>query len=172
MPVNILTNSTYASSVKYLKKHKGFGGKSSVSNSPSSLDRFVRAAKLVKAYDPESSGSMLNYAFKVLDNVAQGGYTAWRIIYDPNLMRIYFITLFNSEIQYIDLKSFDLSCATPPKIFDLNSKISGDVTKHFKDYTISANRDLIARVNNFYRFPSNIIDALTEYPEGLICVEE
>ena len=136
------------------------------------MDRFVRAANMVKSYNPQSPGSMVNYGFKVLDNVAQGEYTAWRIIYDVNEMRIYFITLFNPKIQYIDLNSFALSCDTPPKIFDLNNKLSGDVTMYFKDYTTQANRDLITRANNFYHFPLNILDALTQYSEDLLCVQE
>lgn len=172
MRVNILTNSTYVNSVEYLKEHEGFGGSRLVSNSSSSLDRFVRAANMVKSYNPQSPGSMVNYGFKVLDNVAQGEYTAWRIIYDVNEMRIYFITLFNPKIQYIDLNSFALSCDTPPKIFDLNNKLSGDVTMYFKDYTTQANRDLITRANNFYHFPLNILDALTQYSEDLLCVQE
>ena len=172
MPVNILTNSTYANSIEYLKEHEGFGGKRLVSNSSSSLDRFVRTTNMVKSYNPKSSGSMVDYGFKVLDNVAQGEYTAWRIIYDVNEMRIYFITLFNPKIQYIDLKSFDLSCDAPPEIFDLNNKVTGDVTKYFKYYTTQANRDLITRVNSFYHFSLNILDALTQYSEDLLCVEE
>lgn len=172
MPVKILTNSTYATSVEYLKEHEGFGGKHLVPNSGSSLDRFVRAANMVKSYNPESSGPVVNYGFKVLDEVSQGEYTAWRIIYDVNEMRIYFLTFFNPGIQYIDLKSFDLSCDTPSKIFDLNNKVSGDVTKYFKDYTTKTNRDLITRVNRFYQFPLNIVDTLAQYPEDLLCVQE
>ncbi len=172
MPVNVLTNSTYADSTEYLKEHKGFGGERSVSTSRNSFNRFVHTASMVKSYNAESSGPAVNYGFKILEGAAQGEYTVWRIIYDVNEMRIYFRTTFNFQIQYIDVGSFDFSCDTPNKVFDLNNKVSGDVAKYFKDYTTSANRDLITRVNSLYHLPQEVVDVLERYPEDMFCGQE
>lgn len=44
LPVKALTNNTYEDSLRYLRRHKGFGGKMPIDNTEFSLDRFVRAA--------------------------------------------------------------------------------------------------------------------------------
>ncbi len=47
MPFKVLTNSTYAQSVEFLKQHGRFGGTTPIGNTSGSLDRFARAANLI-----------------------------------------------------------------------------------------------------------------------------
>ena len=72
MPVKALTNTdAYTEYVEYLKMHKGFGGKLPIPVGYDSLHQFVRAANMMKNYDPKTSRSALNYAFDILFNVKQ-----------------------------------------------------------------------------------------------------
>ena len=139
-------------------------------------DRFARAAEKTRLFDKQPSASekeAVDYAFGILSNVAQPGYTQWSIVYDQKRGRIYFRTLQSPLIKSIDTKAFDYSCGSTVRIFDVNSKDSGDVTAFFKDYTREANRDLIERSFNGTEFlksvPAFVRNLLASYPESFGC---
>jgi choloylglycine hydrolase len=172
MPVKALTNSKYSESLKYLKKHSGFGGKFPISDSGNSMDRFVRAANLMKNYDAKTSKSAIQYAFDILKHLENS--TLWSIVYDIGNLRAYFRTYTNHQIRYINLKSFDFSCSSPVQVLDINANLSGDVTNKFFNYTKKINRNLIENANyksDRYNLPSSVIDSFSEYPETTICNE-
>ena len=50
LPFPVLTNNSYANSLKYLKRHEGFGGTLPIGNGPESPVRFVRAVKFIQDY--------------------------------------------------------------------------------------------------------------------------
>jgi choloylglycine hydrolase len=145
LAVPALTNDTYEKSINY-RRTSPF----EKATSAGSLDRFVRAAHRTEnfARQPMSEQEAVNYAFEILSNVAQKDYTQWNIVYDQKRGKIYFRTLQSPQIKSIDTKTFDYSCGTTVKIFDINAKDSGDVTTKFADYTRKANRDLIERSFN------------------------
>jgi len=175
MPVKTLTNDTYATSVEFLKKHEGFGGELPPPDGKASLARFVRAATMVKEYDPKKAESPVDYAFDILTNVAQGDYTKWSIVYDIAGSRIYFRTCATKRIRYVDLNAFDFSCTSPVKAIDINADLSGNIAGHFVDYTRELNRDLIGRSFSKVEFlkaiPKTILDTLAQYPETTVCME-
>lgn len=170
MPVKVLTNDTYAECIEFLKQ-----GKLPVLGLGRSVERFIRAATMVKDYDPKGSSSAVDYAFDILKNVRQsvGKPTQWSIVYDMQNLRVHFRTLTNQEIRYIDFKSFDLSCATPVKVLDINADLSGDVTYSFIDYTQQINRSLIRnafkKTYHLMFVPDDVIDSRSRYPESTIC---
>lgn len=96
----------------------------------------------------------------------------FRIRYDVNNMRIYFRTLMNTKLQYVDLKSFDLSCNTPSKVFDLNNTLAGDVSSHFKEFTQDVNQDFIMRMAKIYSLPEKISNALVLHQYGMSCAQK
>jgi len=113
MPVKALTNSKYAKNIKFWKK-----GKLPQYDFARSVHRFVSVAKMLNNYDPKTSKPIVEYAFDILKNVANGGIdgvqvqyygitTQWSIVYDIKNLRIYFRTLANQNIRYINLISFD-----------------------------------------------------------------
>lgn len=173
LPYSALANDTYDKSVNYLKTAQPEQVKTS-----SSFDRFTRAAESAKEFaaKPKSEQEAVDYAFAVLNDVAQKGYTQWSIVYDQKRGKIYFRTKDNSSIKNIDAKAFDYSCATQVKMFDINSADSGDVTGKFTDYTRTANRDLLGRSfakTDFLKdVPAIIIDGLAMYPENFACSAE
>ena len=142
LTVTALTNDSYEKSVKYAGATPFEKARSN-----SSLDRFVRAAHSTAEFErqPKTEQQAVNYAFEILSNVAQPGYTQWSIVYDQKRAKIYFRTLQSPQIKMIETTAFDYSCASAVKMFDANSKESGDVTLKFADYTRSANRSLIER---------------------------
>ena len=172
LTANVLSNSDYAYSVDYLNEHKGFGGKKKVSKShTNSLDRFVRASKMVQSYHKKSSAESVDYGFDILASVAQGNRTVWRIIYDVTNMRIYFRTLLNTNLQYIDMQALNFSCDNPSLALDLNNTFSGDVSSHFKEYTQAINQEFIMRMTNYYTLPEKILNALLTHQYGMSCAQ-
>ena len=170
LAVPTLTNDTYDKSISYKR-----GNAEEKTTSSSSLDRFTRAAIKTEnfAKNPKSEQEAVAYAFDVLSNVAQKGYTQWSIVYDQKRGKIYYRTLQNPEVRSIDTRTFDYSCGTTVKMFDMNAKDTGDVTAKFADYTRRANRELIDRSFNGTEFLKNIPPQmrfmLAAYPETFTC---
>ena len=170
LTVPALTNDSYHKSVKYALATPLENAKST-----SSLDRFVRAAQGTAKFERQSKSQQeaVNYAFEILGNVAQPGYTQWSIVYDQKRGKIYFRTLQSPQIKIIDSGAFDYACTSAVKIFDANSKESGEVTTKFADYHRSANRNLIERSFNgtdfLRRVPASEKDAAASRPETFPC---
>lgn len=169
-----LTNDSYDASLNFAKRTDP-----AKATSNESLDRFARAVKQTKDFDkkPLSDQQAVTYAFAVLSDVAQKNrtdtFTQWSIVYDQKRSRIYFRTLQSQQIKSVDTKSFDYSCGTPLKMFDMNAKESGDVTAKFTDYTRKANRDLIERSFNGTSFLKDVTTMerffMASYPESFKC---
>lgn len=179
MPVKVLTNNTYAESLEYFEQDKV-----PEPDMYRSIDRFIRAAKRVNSDKLGSSAALLDDAFDILKSVSWSvnrtfkdiSYTSntrWSIVYDPNNLRIHFRTWDNQQIRVVNLRTFDFSCATPVKIFDINTRLSGNVTNKFADYTQQKNRDLIEKAftKTVYlpKFQAEKLDILSKYPETIIC---
>ena len=173
LPAPVLTNDTYSESVAYLKAHEGFGGTRALPRGAGSLERFARAAALVKGYKPGPRPAV-EYAFDVLADVAQPSATQWSIVYDLRNLRAHFRTRDNPRTRTVALSAFDLSCATPAKMLDMNAPDqAGDVSKQFSDYAREANRALIEfsfRNTSFLsNVPAPVLDALAAFPESMPC---
>ena len=173
MPAAALANDTYARSLAYSKRFAGFGGHEPVRKGAGSLDRFTRAAAAMRAYDPARGVAPVDYAFGVLGDVAQGEYTKWSIVYDLTRLRVYFRTHESPAVKYVDLRAFDLSCASTVRVLDMSAPLAGDVSAKFTDYTRERNRALIdasfGDVDFLAATPAAVRDALARYPESLGC---
>ena len=77
MPVKTLTNSTYEESISFWKKDK-----IPQPDKHRSIERFIRAANMVKNYDPKTTRTPIDFAFSILRNVAHDSRTQWSIVYD------------------------------------------------------------------------------------------
>ena len=169
MPVKALTNSKYAETVSYWEKNS-----IPQPDKFKTVERFVRAANMVKNYDPKTTKAPIDYAFDILERVALAPYTQWRIVYDVKNLSVFFRTLENQSIRHFSLKSFDFSCATPVKVLEVNTEQSGDITDKFVDYTYQINRNLIGqafrKTHSLSAIPEYVLDMRAEYPEGTSCV--
>lgn len=175
MPVKTLANDTYSSSLAHAEQYKSATSLKDIPKSYHSLNRFARAAWMVKDFENAKIDSPVKYAFSVLNEVAQGAATQWSIVYDQKNMVVYFRTRTSPKIKNFDVKSFDFTCASPVKILDMNMDEQGAVTSFFTDYTRKANRDLIERSFGGTPFlsavPKESRDELAAYPEQMVCTE-
>jgi len=168
LTVSALANDTYAKSINYLKT-------AASTESQSSLDRFTRAARNTKEFEvrPKTEQEAVDYAFQTLADVAQKGHTQWSIVYDQKRSKIHFRTMQSLAVKTIDAVAFDYSCGSAVKLFDVNSRETGEVTGKFVDYSRSANRDLIERSFTGTPFLKNVPaafrDVAASYPESFAC---
>lgn len=176
MPYKVLANNTYIDSLRYLKRHNGFGGTLEFEQSPTmSLDRFATAVKMVTTYPGRTTMPLTEYAFDILRNVANET-TRWQIVYDMKQLRVYFKTASNNQVRVIDMSQFDLSCKSPVKILDLDNMLSGDVSDRFVDYTWQANRKYISTAFKSTWFakdiPQDYIHQRSLYPDTNSCCDK
>jgi len=170
MPLKVLANNSYSGDLGYWENEE-----IPVPNMYSSAQRFCTAAEMLEDYDPETSGSAVDYTFNILSNVSflsnmsQGLNTRWSIAYDIQNQRINFYTLDNGEIRYCDMNSFDFSCQTPVKVLDIQADLSGDISDNFIDYTYEINRDLVEKASAIFNQPDEVLDALAAYPDTTEC---
>jgi choloylglycine hydrolase len=175
LTVPALANDTYEKSWSYAREVKAFGGTKPLPDTPSSFDRFTRAADRSTGFarSGKTGREAVDYAFATLESVEQKGGTQWSIVYDQKRGRVYFRTTKSPAIKSIDVKGFDYSCGSPVKVIDVDWEQSGDITARFADYTRQANRDLLERSFNQTRFlkgiPSPVRDTLAAYPETFAC---
>ncbi len=165
-----LANDTYEKSLNYSRQTSAEKAKTE-----SSFDRFTRAAEKTREFakKPKTEKESVAYAFEILANVAQKDSTQWSIVYDQPRAKIHFRTMKNAGVKTIDTRIFDYSCGSAVKIFDVNSKETGDVNAKFTDYTRAANRDLIERSFSgtpFLKIVSAAArDELAAFPESFTC---
>lgn len=179
LPYRALTNNTYDLSLDYLEKDT-----IPEPDMFKSIERFIRAAEMVKSYNPETSKSPVDYAFDILKSVSWSvdrdwkgtpytSNTRWSIVYDQKELHIHFRTHGNPEIRVIRLESFDFSCRTPVKTLVITATLSGDVSGKFVDYTQQRNRDLIENAFTktvfFPNYSAEQLDTLSKYPETFVC---
>jgi choloylglycine hydrolase len=167
LPVRVLTNDTYASSIYHWQN-----GKTPVLDPGRSIERFMKAAAMLEKYDPQKATGPTEYAFKILDAVSARR-TVWRIVYENVNMKIFFLTRANPEIRIIDVTRLDFACQTPVQVIDINTPLSGDITDRFEDYTRQKNRTLIENSFRKTRFLRNYTDAafdrLADFPDSMTC---
>ena len=167
LPTKVLTNDTYAESLKYLRYNS-----LPIFDAYNSVKRFVTAAKRNRDCQAKTTDEMVKFAFGTLQSVSSGR-TQWRIVYDNKGMMVHFRTRVNERVRQINVADFDFSPLTPVKVLDVNADLTGDVTNKFSDYTYSANRDLIGRSFSKTGFlsgvPGDRLDAIARLPERFEC---
>jgi choloylglycine hydrolase len=175
MPFKVLANDFYQDGLNYLSKHKGFGGTNEADDSPMSLNRFVRACKLIKECDFNSGITPMDYSFNILKEISQPGSTQWSIVYDLQKLKVSFRTKESEKIKNLNFQNIDFACSTPVKVFDINSDNIGNISQILSDYSQSQNYDLIkysySNVDFLKGIPEESIKAISIYPENFLCVE-
>lgn len=167
LPVPALANHTYKASLEHLQRKRAAG---QAPQGSGSLDRFARAA--LASSDESGQQPAIRRAFDILDSVAQGSYTQWRIVYDMRAKRVHFKTRRNPKVRWFDLGAFDFSCGAPARILDVH-KGRGDLAKLFKPYRAEDNRRLVERSfrdTDFLRgTPPEVLETLIRHPETTTC---
>ena len=179
LPTEVLTNSTYDKSLKYLKKMESNGGVVDSADFNESTDRFARLSNAVKDYSANPAKPMEDYAFDALLSVSvesENHATQWSIVYDAQKLNIVFKTHTNKKLRKLSLDDFDFSCDSPTPILNIEEGFEGDVSGRFVEYTTDGNRDLIKAVFGRYKsvgfmkdMPEFIMEIMATYPESMKC---
>jgi choloylglycine hydrolase len=152
----VLTNSPYEQALQTSKAAKA----ATLNNSD---QRFATACNMVQQFEQKNlSQNPVNYAFSILNSVAQGDYTKWSIVYDITDRTVHFFTNQNKGHKSFSFKDFDFACTPTPKAFDMNSTVSGTIAGQFKALTPEQNRKLIQQSINETKSQVNIPDAYIE----------
>ena len=167
LPFPALTNSTYNESKLAALKRKRVPENNS-------LDRFVKACNMIGEIKKVNlKTSLTDYAFSILENVAQGDYTKWSIVYDITNRKISFRTSENSNIRSFDLSGFDYSCITRPKMYDMNNSGSGNIQKKFiaDDHAIkkAVLQKAVEESRSRVRISDAEMQAILKYGESINC---
>lgn len=168
LPVRVLTNDTYASSLAHLKRFRAFGGSQAMPGDTGSLSRFVRAAESLQ----REAGSGTAGAFRTLDEVAQPGYTHWQIVYELPRGRVHYRTAAQREPRHIDLGRIDFACSAGTRVMDIDHG-RGDLSAAWQPYTQSANEAQLLKAYRKTSFlkqvPEVVPRAEAAYPASMRC---
>lgn len=185
LTVPALTNNYYDESINYCKKFEG----KKLPGGVHPLDRFTRAHSMVKKFHEAGSSDPVKYAFSILDNTRSypslgsiwyslkkrmpPAFSFWNIVFDCRNKLIFFHTLKNKLTREIQLSSFNYSCKTPVKVFDINAKVSGNIDSLFHDYNKEENIRLIEKDLKPMKgkFPPDAKKYMINYPETCRCME-
>lgn len=154
---NALANDTYETSLS----HKAANDTKS---------RFVRATNMIEVYD-KSKGNGVDYAFEILNNVAQGEWTRWSIVYDLKKRIIHYKTGANKNIRTIKMDDFDYSCSEKRLFTDIDENAVG--VTDFKLFDCTVNYNLIDKawrnIDFLKNLPPQVKKSLAEYPDQVKC---
>ncbi len=143
LPCRALANDTYDKSVAYARAHPEAEGVSAVLQDPSSLARFTRAATRVTGYKPSAPKQEVTYAFDTLQQVCQGDFTVWRIVYDVAARQIHFRSRSHPEARAIKFSDLNFSPSGPVQFADLQAKTTEAGALKFQDLTEARHRQYL-----------------------------
>jgi len=165
MPLAVLANDTYASSLAYCEGTPETQGMSS-------LARFARAAGNVKT-NPARGAATIGAAFDLLAEVAQGDYTQWSIVYDIAKKRVMYRTRSHPTIRFLNLEGLDFACTTPAQAIDINAPVSGNVAPSLSALTYKTNYALVrasfTKTDFLRAVPLRAREEMAHYPEKHAC---
>jgi len=140
LPNPVLTNTVYAEAQQQVTQQ----GSNGSSFSDNSIDRFATACRMVQQYQTTGSKEpAIDYAFNILNKIAQGSYTQWRIVYDISNRQVQFVTSNQPQRKSLAFKDIDFTCAYSTLHFPLNSMLNGNIANAFSPLTFAKNKGLI-----------------------------
>jgi len=164
LPVKALTNTIYQDAVRSWQTG---------SVPDDSRRRFAMAADRVRSFQPTDTEATVNYAFDTLGKVAMD-FNAWRIVFDPAHLRVYFRTNKNPQIRSVDFAKLDFSCGSPVMLLDIQADLSGDVSDKFVPYSHEASLHHTLRfVEQYGRsdYPPLVLDVLLRGLTSFSCTD-
>ncbi len=144
MPYKILCNRAYEKEVKMIPGSDSAYNRMLANEYISKDLRFMFGAKKLNEYNAATDSSLSTFVFSILKGMDMGN-NKWSVVYDLINLKMYFRTSKGPGIKYFDFESFDLSCHTPVKVFDINSDTSGNVSRSFIVYSEELNHEFIRK---------------------------
>src|SRR5262245_14686624 len=134
-----LTNDPHARCETALAAQDKSGG--ALPEGRGSVERFIRASTLARG--SRDKRDPVRTAFGILDNVRQGEYSVWNIVYEPARGRVSWRTRQTPTIKTVELGRFDGSCAAEVMMVDIDEPRAGDATRRFVPYRRERNQALV-----------------------------
>jgi len=142
LEVSVLANWYYDDSLRLWRTYRRFGDYSWMDGS---LQRFCIAADRVSGFNATTVEDGIAYAFDTLEAIAGERFTEhasqWSIVFDTRALRVYFKTLANPNLRYVDLEEFFPWCEQPVRMLEIQAPLAGNVASWFSDYSHSEARD-------------------------------
>ncbi len=107
--------------------------------------RFIQAAWKVAEFKPGTTRDDVNYAYQTLDEVCQGDFTVWRLVYDVTGRKIHYRTRNHPGERVLDLKKMDFAGHGPIRFFELDSPSGEGVQPKFSALSEASYRDYARR---------------------------
>lgn len=173
LPFAVLTNNPYLESVKAAKAAKN-SSDTTLSFLGNSLQRFAKACSMVQKFTEQKvTKAIVPYAFDILNNVAQPGFTQWSIVYDLKNKKIHFKTRDFQEIKSVAFAGFDFSCSATPQALNMNQLLKGEVNENFIAFNNDLNRKILEQSASESKSRVSITEKETEkqlaYPATISC---
>lgn len=174
LPFPVLTNSSYDQSAKTANEAKVLSGNTSFNFQDNSLQRFTKACSMVNQFQKtDVNKPVVDFAFEVLENVAQKEFTKWSIVYDLKNKKIYFKTASYPDTKSLSFSSFDFTCASGAKVIDMNQAMKGEIDKNFEPFSEKLNRTVMYRAADESKSQIQISEEAREsniaYANGITC---
>lgn len=144
LPFAVLTNNRYEESLSQVEPTVKTNTQRYFTDN--SIDRFAKACKMVNEYQKQKAAiPIVDYAYSILENVAQGNHTKWSIVYDISRKKIYFKTREYPAIKNISFSAFSFVCNSASKSRMMNQAGEGVVDHLFTDFSLAINRELVEK---------------------------
>jgi penicillin V acylase-like amidase (Ntn superfamily) len=171
LPFPVLTNETYQSSLESYNR-KNYNNSLIPAGSRSSDYRFAKACSAVSSYTGNSENA-IQYGFSILENVSNGSFTKWQIVYDLQNLTVYYKTNQFNDVKTASISKMDFGCDKNPVMLDLSIKLSGEVSSFFKPLTLQLNAKLISKAVSEVDFlkdtSKELTDSMASFPFLLTC---
>ena len=130
-----LANSTWADSARAIKEQRAVTG---------SEWRLLKAREAVKrSIDLPSNLAAVDFAFEMLESVAQPPRTQWSIVYQPEVRRLTFRTRESPKRRWIDFDDVAFDRGSPVLCVDVNRSHSGNMVNLWQPFTSQANQRIV-----------------------------
>jgi choloylglycine hydrolase len=134
----VLTNTVYAEAVQQVKAKR--------TDYDNSVGRFATACNMIQQFqNTGNTKDPVDYAFSILDRIAQKGYTKWSIVYDITNRQVYYQTDEQPRRKQFAFSAADFSCTGRTPSIHLNASNSGNVATMLTPLSFEQNKTLIER---------------------------
>jgi len=162
----VLTNSIYDESVASYKTSSTSGN--------NSLERFGTACNMIQQLNTGNNKKpVIDYAFDILGEVAQGDFTKWSIVYDITNKTIQFRTNRFRQIKMVSFNAFGFNCTATAKVWNMNQPGEGNINRLFENFTPAINKKIVeaAAKESETRVPISQAnrERLWQYSSGIKC---
>lgn len=143
LPFPVLANSPYDQSAANIQSTSNTASQSFRDNSQ---ERFAKACSMVQQFQKGIIDKpVVEYAYNILDNVSQGNFTKWSIVYDMVNKKVFFKTEAFPTIKSFSFRAFDFNCSSASKVIDMNQAMEGEINKRFVPFNIDINRRIVEK---------------------------